>query len=166
MLDFPIILDQQGYTPARQVSLALREVPGKYPDLMLDRLQVGMSNKDTTKSIHHILDDHPQVSAIISVHGDCLAGIMDAFNQCNLSIPRDMSLVLIASEKQCDGVFPDATRVDLPAEMMGYRAAQALIQRLKGQQVTPVQSLVQPQLIVGKTTSIISTINGQGGNAY
>jgi DNA-binding LacI/PurR family transcriptional regulator len=70
-----------------------------------------------------------------------------------------MSLVAIASEKQCDGVFPDATRVDLPAEMMGYRAAQALIQRIKGYQSQAVQSLVQPQLIVGKTTRIVAAIS-------
>jgi DNA-binding LacI/PurR family transcriptional regulator len=63
----------------------------------------------------------------VSVCGDCRSGVMDAFHQCGIHMLYDISFVLIASEQQCDVVFPDATRVDLPAELMGYRAAQALI---------------------------------------
>jgi LacI family transcriptional regulator len=166
MLDFPQILDQQGYTPARNVSLALREAPALYAGLMLDRRQIAMSNRETTRATHAMLADHPTISAIVSVHGDCLSGIMDAFNQRNLRMPDDISLVLIASEKQCNGVFPEATRVDLPAEMMGFKAAQALIQRVRGQQLQAVQLLVHPQLLVGKTTCVIESVNGQGGDAY
>jgi LacI family transcriptional regulator len=126
-----------------------------------------MSNVETIRAVHQMLDESPGTTAILSVHGDCLSGIMDALNQRDLQLPRDLSLILIASGKQCDAVYPGVTRIDLPAEMMGYRAAQALIQQIKGQQIRTVQSLIPPQLVAGNTTDVITKVNGNSkGEGY
>ena len=161
VLDFPAILLEQGYSPAWYTTLALAEARDKFPDLTLVHQQVGMSNMEVTEAVHCMLDESPQISAMVAVHGDCLAGIMEGFNQHRQLLDHNLSLIAIASENQCNAIHPGLTRVDLPAEMMGYEAAQALIKQIRDPQPQTIQSLIPPQLVVGDTADVILNVNGK-----
>jgi DNA-binding LacI/PurR family transcriptional regulator len=101
---------------------------------------------------HALLDRHPEITALISMHGDISIGIVRALEVRKLRIPNDMSLIAFITSRTADLFTPPLTSIDFPAYQFGYQAAHMLIRRLNG--TTAIEhDLPDPKLIVRKSTA-------------
>jgi DNA-binding LacI/PurR family transcriptional regulator len=93
--------------------------------------------------IDRIAEAAPETTAVLIMPSDTAFGIVHDLRRRGLSVPRDLSIVLIAaSAAQGALVDPPLTTYQTPAEEMGARAAQALIARLEGTKAEATQVLL------------------------
>lgn len=155
----PAIRGHAGYVRAcEQFSLKphIQEADGISADLM--------------KATHALLDRAPELTAIVSMHGDTSIGIIRALEERSLHIPDDISLVVFITRRIAELITPPLSSIDFPAYQFGYQAARMLIARLNGS--TIIEHIVPPpQLILRKSTAApphmrhvhIGQTNPQGG---
>lgn len=100
-----------------------------------------------------MLDEHPQMTAVVSTHTDSAVGIVRAVQQRGLSIPQDISLISIVADRIAQLISPPLTAITLPAYVMGERAAQMLIRMLQNIDYEPEQELLKPHLVIRDSTA-------------
>jgi LacI family transcriptional regulator len=79
-------------------------------------------------------------------------GIIRAAQHRGLQIPHDFSLMSIIVDKIAQLITPPLTAISFPAQTMGTRAAQMLIQILQEPVSQPKQILLKPKLAVREST--------------
>jgi DNA-binding LacI/PurR family transcriptional regulator len=99
-----------------------------------------------------MLDDHPQMTAVVSPHTDSSVGVVRAVQHRGLSIPRDFSLISVVADRIAQLISPPLTAISLPAYLMGERAAQMLIRMLQESDYEPEQELLKPHLVIRDST--------------
>jgi DNA-binding LacI/PurR family transcriptional regulator len=75
-----------------------------------------------------------------------------------LRVPKDMSLCYVASAWENDPSWSNATHIRLPEVQIGQQAASELLKLLNsksGKAKRPKATLVQPELIEGKTVKVL-----------
>lgn len=90
-----------------------------------------------------ILRTDPETTAIIAMHDEAALALVMALPERGMQIPRDVSIVGIASATTIGGVVhPPLTTYEAPGGALGRLAAEALIARLEGGDGPPTQVLV------------------------
>ena len=100
-----------------------------------------------------MLDECPDLSAIVTTHAYAALHIIQALNQRSLHIPDDISVVTVTAERIADLGTPPLTNVDFPAYEMGYRAVDMLTCTLEGNVATPEQILIPPRLLIRNSSA-------------
>ncbi|MCC6612329.1 MAG: substrate-binding domain-containing protein, partial [Anaerolineae bacterium] len=108
--------------------------------------------EETYLATQRMLDDYPQMTAVVTMHTDSSVGIVRAAQDRGLHIPRDLSLVSIVADRIANLISPPLTAISLPAYQMGERAAQMLIRMLQNEQYEPEQELLKPHLVIREST--------------
>lgn len=147
VIDFPAALYQQGYCPAFYSYQGWQHIRQTNSIETVYR-QTTINPQAISQAAHDILDTAPDVTALVSVHGEFAAALLQAVTERGLSVPHDISVVIIGNKKQSEAVNPPLTCVELPSEYMGYQAARMLIARLNRETIGEPQQLVRPQLVV------------------
>jgi DNA-binding LacI/PurR family transcriptional regulator len=99
-----------------------------------------------------LLDEEPQISAIVTVNERAIGGITQALLDRGYCIPDDISLVAVASPWRAEAATPALTTVDFPAAEQGRIAAEMLICKLEGGTDAPGQIIVQATLSVRQSS--------------
>lgn len=108
--------------------------------------------EELNRATNRMLDRRPDVTAIIAHHGPEVVGIARAIHQRGLTIPQDISLVAIISDKVAELITPPITAISFPAHNMGLRAAQMLVAKLQDADYKDRQVLLKPRLVVREST--------------
>jgi DNA-binding LacI/PurR family transcriptional regulator len=98
------------------------------------------------------LPDPP--TALIAATNDQGAGCLEALRAAALRTPEDISLIVYAAPK--DGTASSASTVStvtLPADELGLRAAELLLERIDGMRQEPVRELLVPRLEIRRSTA-------------
>ena len=100
-----------------------------------------------------LLDAHPELTAVIAPQQQSVIGVLKACYARGKVIPRDLSLVAVLSDPMSELATPPLTSINFPAEELGHAAAKILIDRLDGEDLTPRQVVIRPELTVRGTTA-------------
>jgi len=146
-LGLPAEMRENGYGPA------LRQWQGY--EMALDAYglvpcyrEVSFNGQDIFEATLAMLDEKPDLTAIVTAHELGTWSIIQALKSQNRNVPDDFSLVAIMTEQMGELSTPPMTHIDFPSRYMGYTAVNMLIRLLEGELVEPEQVLVPPRLII------------------
>ncbi|MBC6461544.1 LacI family DNA-binding transcriptional regulator [Actinomadura sp. HBU206391] len=92
-----------------------------------------------------LLDEHPDLTGVV-VHNEPIARpIVEAFRRAGRRVPEDLSVVAICPDELAEHAELPLTSVAIPAEEVGYRAVELLMEKLEGNDV-PAATLLPPRL--------------------
>jgi DNA-binding LacI/PurR family transcriptional regulator len=99
-----------------------------------------------------LLDTHPDLTALITMHSGSLVGIMRATEKRGLVVPDDLSVVGIVTDQIAQLITPPLTAVSFPARAMGARAMQMLIRKLQDETYKDKHVILKPPLVARDST--------------
>lgn len=108
---------------------------------------------DLHRATMELLDDLPELTAVVSRHGPATVGTIRALHARGRHVPDDCSVVGVIIDSLAEVITPPLTAVSFPAEEMGYEAARILIERLTGQSLHPEQILIKPHIVARESAS-------------
>jgi len=148
LLSYPEKKYREAFTPAVQslqtyITLCQQyQIPAVYRG-------VGFDPHDAHRTAYDMLIENPQITAVIAAFSAGASGCMRALYQLGRRVPQDVSVVAtLATRHEAELLTPALTALDFPSYEMGYRAAQMLIDRLRGVSETAEQVLFAPQFIL------------------
>ncbi len=109
-----------------------------------------------------LLDEHPTVTAFVCVHGASASGAIRALRERGRKVPRDSSVIALATNKIAQLVTPALTHVNFPSDSIGHQAAQMLVRLLGSHAPSVEQRLLEPTLTIRDSTAALSPSNKQG----
>jgi len=97
-----------------------------------------------------LLEKHPEITAIFAVNDMTAIGALKAAKEKKVKVPEDLSLIGFDNVVLADLVDPPLTTIKQPTYKMGRAAAEILISKFKGFNVTgPKHTLLfSPELVV------------------
>ncbi len=101
-----------------------------------------------------LLDEQPGLTAFATVHGASANGVIRALRERGRKVPRDCSVIALATNKIAQLVTPPLTHINFPSDAIGFQAAQMLV-RLLNTRADPVeQVLLEPTLTLRDSTAV------------
>jgi DNA-binding LacI/PurR family transcriptional regulator len=91
-------------------------------------------------------------SAILVANNEMMAGALLAVRQRGVKVPRDLSLVGFDDARWAQYSDPPLTVISQPTDIMGQKAAELLLGRLKGEQESTTV-MFKPELIIRGSTA-------------
>ena len=82
------------------------------------------------QSVLHLVDSRPDISAFVATHAAVEVGAVRALASRGLEVPRDVSVMTLASTRSAILSTPALSGVDFPSEQLGYQAAHVLVREL------------------------------------
>jgi LacI family transcriptional regulator len=103
------------------------------------------------RAMHDLLTTAPEITAVF-VHNDTMAvGVLRALNERGVRVPADCSVVGCDDLSFAEYLIPELTTIRLPFQETGERAAQLLLERIRGQPI-PERNLLPVELVVRAST--------------
>jgi DNA-binding LacI/PurR family transcriptional regulator len=103
-------------------------------------------------AVDRILHEHPDITAIISSNTESIPGVFRAATERGIAVPADLSILGIVSPRIAEFLSPSVTTVDFPAEEMGRRGVDFLIDQLEGRVETPQQLVLRSSVTIRSST--------------
>lgn len=111
------------------------------------------ADTDNAKSVvMKLLDEVPEITALVSPQQSGVSGILKAVRERNLCVPEDISIIGVLTDGVGELITPPLTTIGFPASELGLEAARILIGHLEGTLKGPQQVLLRPELIVRGST--------------
>lgn len=105
------------------------------------------------KAVHELIAQHNLPTALVAGNDFNAVGAIAALEDAGLRVPEDISVVGYDNTSFAALRHISLTTVDQPKLNMGRLAAEALLQRVRGEREEPVRHLLQPSLVVRNTTA-------------
>ena len=149
---FPKRLLDRGYAAGVRMMMGYDEVIAKYG---LERIcaHAELDTKFIYQATRAFLEQHPHLTAAVTVEGATAVGVIQAVRETGRRIPDDFSLVTITPRQTAEFIRPNLTHIDFPSYDIGYQAAQMLIKILNKEPLEVSQILFQPDLIIRESTA-------------
>lgn len=97
------------------------------------------------------LENRP--TAIFATNNLMTLGVLEALNQYNLKIPKDISVIGFDDMPWSKAITPPLTVVKQPAYEMGRKAADLFFKRVADPTRKPLEVVLDPQLIIRESTA-------------
>ena len=107
---------------------------------------------DTESVVVNLLNEHPEITAIITPQQQVVNGLLRAIQSKSLQIPEDISVIGLLHESISELITPPLTTIGFPSHEMGYEAAKLLIGQLNIGDGKPKHLLLRPELYVRGST--------------
>jgi DNA-binding LacI/PurR family transcriptional regulator len=150
-LTYPEHARHRGFGPAARAWGGYQAALAR-PGLVSAARETSFRHSEVVEATHALLDDLPDVTAIATLTDASTGGVLQALAERGLSVPDDVSVIGLASDAMALAMTPPLTAIRFPAYDMGYRAAQALIQRVTSNAPVDIQTVLRPELIVRGST--------------
>ena len=98
-----------------------------------------------------ILDDHPDISAIMYSTDTMAAGGLKTVTNRGLNVPNDVEIIGFNNSEVCEILTPTLTSVDNQAEQLGTHAARILYDVMEGRKTSKKLVLI-PELVFREST--------------
>lgn len=113
---------------------------------------VNLNSDDAAAVVQRLLDENPQITAIVTPQEHSVIGVLKAIRAKDLRMPDDISVIGLLNESMSELATPPLTTISFPAVEMGREAARILLGRLDGTLTTPQQVLIHAELCVRGST--------------
>ena len=102
-----------------------------------------------------LLEEHPDLTAAITMNDRANPGIMRAIAERGWSIPDDFSLVaIVSSVRMAEMAVPRLTTMEPPSTELGRLATELLIQHIEGNDDENPRILIPCRLVLGESSGI------------
>ncbi|WP_344936823.1 LacI family DNA-binding transcriptional regulator [Sphaerisporangium flaviroseum] len=102
--------------------------------------------------VEALLGEHPGLTAIATINEAAMPGVYRALAQAGLAVPRDFSIAGVAAQHWAENLHPPLTAADVPADELGARAVELLIQRIADPATPHLSLLLAPAISLRGTT--------------
>ena len=150
-LGLPQAMRHQGYGPAVHYWAGYEKAQEKY-QLQASYREAGTNIRDLSEATLSLLEENPQLTAIVATQGALTVGVLRALNQLDRQVPQDFSVVGVTTDMVAELITPPLTVINLPAYTQGRQAARMLIKQLEQKPKTATQILLPPELIIRQST--------------
>ena len=99
-----------------------------------------------------LLERKVPFTALFAYNDISALGAMRAFQEAGLRVPEDVSVIGFDDIQGAAYSTPSLTTVRQPLAHMGRLAAQTLLARIEGEKDAPLEILIEPELVVRKST--------------
>lgn len=100
-----------------------------------------------------LLVEHPQLTAIVTMHNTLAVGAIMALQEMGRKVPEDCSIVGLPASDESELIIPPLTGIEWSFQDIGYQAAKMLIRELNGESSQPEQILIPPKLTIRSSTA-------------
>jgi DNA-binding LacI/PurR family transcriptional regulator len=107
---------------------------------------------DTESAVVNLLNDHPEITAVVTPQQQVVKGLLKAIQSRSLRIPEDISVIGLLHESISELITPPLTTIGFPSHEMGHEAAKLLIAQLDKGDGIPQHLLLRPELNVRGST--------------
>jgi DNA-binding LacI/PurR family transcriptional regulator len=157
LLTYPQSWRKNGIGPAVRslngYKLALNKygLHGSYREIGLNSVEEGF------EGTHDLLQENPDLTAVITVSHLTAAGSIKALVQHGRSVPQDCSVMSIGfGGNFADVVTPSLTTLEWSPYEISYQATLLMIDRLRQKDLPAQQILVAPKLMIRESTKTIT----------
>lgn len=112
----------------------------------------GTTEADGYRAAARVLDEHPDVTAIVAANDVMALGAMAAASEHGLAVPADLSITGYDDSPLAQSRYLSLTSVDSRNIAVGAAAADALLTRLADPTAPARRALIAPALVVRGTT--------------
>jgi DNA-binding LacI/PurR family transcriptional regulator len=105
------------------------------------------------KAVRELLGGRSLPTAVVAANDFNAIGAVSALEEAGLHVPDDVSVVGYDNTSLAALRHVSLTTVDQPRIEMGRLAAEALLQRVRGERTHPVRHLLRPALVIRSTTA-------------
>jgi DNA-binding LacI/PurR family transcriptional regulator len=113
----------------------------------------GDDRRSGQECVQELLTAHPDVTAITTINEAALPGIQQALADAGLRVPRDFSVTGVAAELWAEDFRPPLTAADVPAQEMGAKAVELLIERIAAPETPARHILLAPPIALRSSTA-------------
>jgi LacI family transcriptional regulator len=114
--------------------------------------EVAMETGAMEAATDELLNEEPALTAIVSLNGDVVVGVLRALRNRDIRVPDAFSVLGLTTTSTAMLMIPALTTLDFPTKQVGYDATKLLIQRLEDRESGVQQRLLEPALIVREST--------------
>jgi DNA-binding LacI/PurR family transcriptional regulator len=122
-------------------------------DIPLYWRSASLQSGDTEAIVTGLINDHPEITAIITPQQKGVNGVLKALQAKSMEIPGDISMIGLLDESISELITPPLTTISFPSHDLGYEASKLLIHQLEGDIHNPSQVLYRSELTVRESTS-------------
>lgn len=111
------------------------------------------SKNDYNKAITLLLNDHPDIDAVLTTDNVAAMYLLKAIHQKGLQIPKDISIIGFSDDNLSRLAYPTLSVIDQNALEIGKKAAKLLIKRLRSKSTSDFKTdVVETQLVLRETS--------------
>jgi LacI family transcriptional regulator len=114
------------------------------------------------QAAEELLADHPETTAIFAANVMIGIGVLRAASERGLSVPADLSVVVMHDATLATMTLPAMTAVATPLEALGAVATERLIARINGETVPKLTVVTEPPMYLEERASTAELIPGKG----
>ncbi len=119
--------------------------------------EVGLCVEDGFAATHDLLEEDPQLTAIITTNHLSAAGSIKALTQRGYRVPEDCSVLAVGFGEIANGITPSLTALEWSPYEVSYQATLIMTDMLKQEQLPVQQILVVPKLVIRESTGPVSS---------
>jgi DNA-binding LacI/PurR family transcriptional regulator len=116
----------------------------------------GTSEEDGYAGASLLMDNFPDTTAIFAANDTMALGVMAALKVRRLSVPEDVSVIGYDNSPLAKSRYVNMSTIDNRSDLVGQAAGETLLQRVLGQSSATPKLLIEPSLVVRRTTSRLS----------
>ena len=102
--------------------------------------------------IERLREDHPEITAAVTVNEAALPGIQRGLERAGVSVPRDFSIAGVAARHWAEDFRPQLTAADVPTLEMGTSAVDLLLERIAAPDAPVRHLLLTPPISLRAST--------------
>lgn len=112
--------------------------------------------RGAVSGVEKLLDAHPDVTALFAANYEMTMGTMIVLNERGISIPEEISVIGFDNREFARALHPTLTIITQPTEAIAAQVAETILNRLEnGEQITPQESYLKTEVMVGKSVKHI-----------
>ncbi len=142
----PAIRSLEGYEQA----LRKHNLRPHYREIALHGVEDGIA------ATHALIDENPEITAIITTNHLTAAGSIKALTQRGYRVPEDRSVLAIGFGEIANGITPSLTAFEWSSYEVSYKATLMMTEMLSEKQAPAQQILVAPKLVVRESTKAMT----------
>jgi len=139
-----------GYGPAQRASTGFTEAVGQRGLTGID-LCCADDAAGGEACLEQLRDEHPEVTAIVTINEAALPGIQRALERAHVAVPRDLSVAGVVARHWAEDFRPPLTAADVPTEM-GTHAVDLLSERIATPDAPARHLLLTPPISLREST--------------